>query len=494
VEWVAGETITLMANEEYYRGKPPLDEVIVQHYTSIDGMVTDFMRGELDVMLNITPEHVSTIEENHNVAVDARPGNTYTYIGWNLEHPFLNDRDIRRALSMAINTEKILDDIFNGMGTVSLGPLPPSSWGYDDSVSPLSYDVPEAQRILREKGFVDRNRNAVIERDGQEFVVTILTNQENPERVRILELVADDLRRIGVRVNAQYLRTSAFLGAVLNKEFDGFVMGWSVDEKIDPAIYWNSEETKGIFNFVSYRNQTVDSLMEVGVAMINRKKAKEIWSEFQRTVYNDQPYTFLIVADDISAYYKRVKGVQDNLSLTNAYTYYIPEAERRVAVAALSTTTIDTTSVESPPLDRRPTLAETLTGTPAPVVAPEQLLEAAARKETTTVVQDSVAVEPPIVSAPPPKPSVITRASPVSQIAPKYPESARTVGATGRVVVRVVVGTDGKVRTASIANSFGNPACEAAALAAAQQWEFTPATKDGVPFEQQLAIPFDFKP
>lgn len=494
VEWVPGITITLMANEEYYRGKPPLDEVIIQHYDNVDVMVTDFMTGDLDVMLNITPQHVATIEENDNIAVDAHPGNTYTYIGWNLEHPFLNDRDIRRALSMAINTEKILDDIFSGMGTVSLGPLPPSSWGYDGSVSPLSYDVSEAQRILREKGFLDRNRNAVIERDGQEFVLTILTNQENPERVRILELVADDLRRIGVRVNAQYLTTEVFLRSVLNKEFDGFVMGWSIDEKIDPAIYWNSEETKGIFNFVSYSSGIVDSLMDVGVAMINRKKAKEIWSEFQRTVYNDQPYTFLIVADDISAYYKRVKGVQYNLSLTSAYTYYIPEAERRVTVAALSTTTIDTTSGGRPPLDRMPPPAESLAEKPPQVVAPEKLLEAAVRKETTTVVQDTAVTEPPIISAPPPKPSVITRASPVNQVAPKYPESARPIGATGRVVVRVVVGTDGKVRTASIVKSFGNPACEAAALAAAQQWEFNPATKDGVPFEQQLAIPFDFKP
>jgi peptide/nickel transport system substrate-binding protein len=495
VEWIPGETITLLANEDYYRGKPPLDEIIIQHYDNIDDMVSDFITGDLDVVLNITPEHAGTMQANENIAVDAHPGNTYTYIGWNLEHPFLNDRDVRRAISMAIDTDKILNDIFSGMGTVSLGPLPPTSWGYDGSIPQLSYDVSEAQRILREKGFLDRNRNAVIEKDGEEFVLTILTNRESPERVRILELVAADLRRIGVRVNTQYLSTEVFIRSVLNKEFDGFVMGWSIDEKIDPAIYWSSETSKGIFNFVSYNNSKVDSLMDVGVAMVNRKKAREIWSEFQKTVYNDQPYTFLIVADDISAYYKRVKGVESSMTLTSAYTYYIPEAERRVSVAALSAPTItDTVLSERPAVERSTSAAESLEEKPPQVVTPEQLLEAAARKETTIVVQDTAAAEPAIIPAPPPKPSVITKATPVKQIAPKYPESARTVGATGRVVVRVVVGTDGKVRTASIVKSFGNPACEAAALTAAQQWEFTPATKDGVPFEQQLAVPFDFRP
>jgi peptide/nickel transport system substrate-binding protein len=495
VEWVPGEAITLLANENYYRGKPPLDEIMIQRYTDIDEMVSDFINGDLDAVLNITPEHAGAMQANDNITVDAHPGNTYTYVGWNLEHPFLNDRDIRRAMSMAINTEGILDEVFNGMGTVSLGPLPPSSWGYDNSVTQLPYDVSEAQRILREKGFLDRNRNAVIEKDGQEFVLTVITNRENPQRVRILELVADDLRRIGVRVNTQYLATDAFIRSVLSKEFDGFIMGWSIDEKVDPTIYWSSEVSKGIFNFVSYNNGTVDSLMDVGVTMVNRKKAKEIWSEFQKTVYNDQPYTFLIVADDIAAYNKRVKGVERSLTLTSAYTYYIPEGERRVSVASLSTPSVtDTTLNLSPPVERGTTAVESLSEKPPQVVAPEKLLEAAARKDTTAAGQDTTAIEPAIIPAPPPKPSVITRASPVKQIAPKYPESARPIGAEGRVVVRVVVGTDGKVRTASIVKSFGNPACEAAALDAARLWEFNPAKKDGVPFEQQLAIPFDFRP
>jgi protein TonB len=129
---------------------------------------------------------------------------------------------------------------------------------------------------------------------------------------------------------------------------------------------------------------------------------------------------------------------------------------------------------------------------PKTVLAPEKLLEAAAKKETTAVALTT----PPPVAPPvtPPKASVITRPIPKKQTSPKYPESARSLGATGRVVVRVVVGIDGKVKNAVILSSFGNPACEEAALAAAKKWEFEPATKDGVPFEQNTAIPFDFKP
>ncbi len=60
--------------------------------------------------------------------------------------------------------------------------------------------------------------------------------------------------------------------------------------------------------------------------------------------------------------------------------------------------------------------------------------------------------------------------------------------------MRVVVGMDGKVKNPTILSSFGNPACEAEALAAAKKFEFKPATKDGVPFEQKISIPFTFRP
>jgi protein TonB len=127
----------------------------------------------------------------------------------------------------------------------------------------------------------------------------------------------------------------------------------------------------------------------------------------------------------------------------------------------------------------------------------KKLLEAAVKKETTTVATappDSATVAPAVVPVEPPKPSIVTRPTVTKRVQPTYPEAAKAVGATGTIVIRVVVGTDGKVKSANILSSFGNPACEAAALAAAKNFEFNPATKDGVPFEQKISIPFTFKP
>ncbi len=490
-DWLPNAGLTLIANENYYRGRPPLDEIVIKYYNNVEIMIADFEQGNIDIAFNLTPADAKKFSNNKNINIISKPGNSYIYIGWNLENEFLRDKEIRKALTMAINRVQILNDVLLGMGQISLGPLPQSSWGFNENISPIEFNLAKAKDILLNKGFEDRNRNKILDKNGKDITLTIITNVENPERVKILNFVANYLSQLGIKVNAQTMDVSSFILALINRKYDGFIMGWSVGDKIDPTLYWHSDPNRGKFNFVNYRNTAVDSLIELGTIMLDRRKAKEIWGEFQKKVYEDQPYTFLVVPNEISANYKRVKGTDEGITLASSYTYWIPEAERRITIAAqitppsTSTPTPTTPVTPATPTSTPPKKEET--PKPIPTVSPEKILEAAATSKETTVV----APPPPTT---PPKPSVITRPEPIKRVLPKYPDAARVIGATGKVVVKVIVGTDGKVKSATIFSSFGNPACEDAAIAAAKQWEFKPATKDGEPFEQTIQIPFDFKP
>ncbi len=493
-EWIPGSGLILTANDEYYRGRPPLDEIIIKYYNNMETMITDFEQGNLDFVLNLTPSDAKRLSKNQNFNVSSKPGNSYIYIGWNLTNEFLKDKEIRRALTMAINRNQILNDIFLGMGKIALGPLPHSSWAFNENVTPIEYNVDKAKAILAAKGYEDRNRNKILDKNGKDVTLTIIANIENPERTQILSYIADHLGQIGIKVNAQTMDVNSFISALLSRRYDGYIMGWNVSDKIDPTLYWHSDPGRGKFNFVGYRNHIVDSLIEIGTVMLNRKQAKDIWGEFQRIVYEDQPYTFLIVPNEIAANHKRIKGTDEGLQLASAYTYWIPEAERKVTVAAVITPPVPTPTTTTP-ATTTPTVTkkeepkvETATPKPPVSVTPEKLIEAAAAQETTIA-----AVTPPPPTTPP-RPSVITRPVPIKQVTPKYPEVAKAIGATGKIIVKVLVGTDGKVKSASIYSTFGNPACEDAAISAAKQWEFKPATKDGEPFEQSIQIPFDFKP
>jgi peptide/nickel transport system substrate-binding protein len=491
-EWVPGSGIVLVANDNYYRGRPPLDEIYIRQYRDIDEMVDDFSNGALEMILGITPGIAESLRGNENISVYTQASNSYLYVGWNLVHPFLADKQVRRALAMAIDRQRILREVYGGMGEISVGPLPPVSWAYSANIEPVPYDADGASSLLRDLGFADYNRNGIIDRDRRDFTIRIITNSENPDRIAILRYVSDDLQRIGIRVVRQTVDAGDFVVALMNGEFDGFIMGWRVGEKIDPTLYWHS---KGRYNLVSYNNAQVDSLIDVGVSMLDRKRAKLVWNEFQRIVYEEQPYAFLVVPDNIAAAHKRVRGLEGEVNVAEATDYWIPEAERRVSLVAVAPV-IETSARGTSGVIAQPSAIGT-TGTgeeePPVVTAPERLLEAAAQSDTAAV--DTVS-ESVITALPPepPKPSVITRAEPVRRIQPKYPTAALEFEATGTIVVRVLVGVDGLVKEALVLKSFGNPACEQAALDAARQWEFEPATKDGAPFEQRVSIPFTFAP
>jgi peptide/nickel transport system substrate-binding protein len=489
-EWVPGTGMVLAVNEQFYFDTPPLERIQLKNYASVELMLNDFAHGDLDALLDITPAAAQALTDNENVSVLSQPGNTYLYVAWNLENPFLKEKETRKALAKAINRRRILDDVYRGMGEISSGPLTPSSWGYDPEVAPIDYDPGRAREMLTEQGFRDSNRNRYIDRGGREFRLRLVTNLENADRAAILQYVADDLREIGVRVMTETLPTDDFINALVEGGFDGFIMGWSVGDKIDPAVFWSSQ---GRYNFISYSNEKVDSLIDMGVSMLNRKKAQQVWNEFQRIIYDDQPYAFLVVPNRIAAAYKRIRGIDHEIKLANVQRYWIPEAERRVSVAAVLPDNLIQGRTETPQASITSSEpANEVVEEPPAVTTPETILEAAAQSDTSAVDTSEaiVAALPPA----PPKPSIISRAAPVKRVQPEYPSAAAAFEAAGTIVVRVLVGAGGMVQEARVIKSFGNPACEQAALDAAWQWEFNPATKDGVPFEQRVSIPFTFTP
>jgi TonB family protein len=489
-EWVPGRGLVLTINEQYNFDTPPLEKIQLKNYADAERMLGDFAKGDLDAILDIAPADAQVLSNNENVSVLSQPGNTYLYVAWNLKNSFLKERMVREALAMAINRRRILDEVYQGMGEISSGPLTPSSWGYNTDVMPIEHNLERARGILREQGFRDSNRNRFIDKDGDEFSLRLVTNRENPDRAAILRYVAEDLRELGIRVITETLPTDGFINALVQGRFDGFVMGWSVGEKIDPAVFWSSQ---GRYNFISYSNEVVDSLIEAGVSMLDRNKARNIWNVFQQIVHEDQPYAFLVVPNRIAAAYKRVRGVDHEVRLANAHHYWIPEAERRVSVAAVIPENLEQDRSETVQSSAtRSDEASPVAEEPPPVIAPEIILEAAAQSDTAAVdTSEAIAANLPPV---PPKPSIISRADPVKRVQPEYPSAAAAFEAAGTIVVRVLVGEDGKVQEARVIKSFGNPACEQAALNAARQWEFNPATKDGMPFEQRVSIPFTFTP
>jgi len=152
----------------------------------------------------------------------------------------------------------------------------------------------------------------VLDKDGKKFEFTIVTNQGNNQRKKAGEIIQRRLKEVGISVKLRVLEWASFIKEFINKRnFDATILGWSISPDPDQYDIWHSSKTKEAeFNFISYKNEEVDRLLEEGRRNFDREIRKKAYFRLQEILAEDQPYCFLYVAEALPVVNARVKGIE----------------------------------------------------------------------------------------------------------------------------------------------------------------------------------------
>ena len=314
-EWTTGQRVVLEANPDYFEGKPKVEQYIYRIIPDNATMFLELKAGGLDFMGLSPVQYQRQTQDRFFTTYYQKfryPVFAYTYLGYNLKDSRFADVRVRRALAMAINRQSVIDGVQLGLGRIATGPFPPESWAYDPDVKPLPYDPQQAKALLADAGWRDTNGDSLLDKDGQPFSFTIITNQGNDERKKTAEIVQRDLNALGIRVEIRIVEWQAFLHQFIDeRKFEAIILGWSLSR--DPDIYdiWHSSKTaKSEFNFISYANPRVDQLLIEGRQSCDQAKRQAIYRELHRIMNEEQPYTFLYYPDALPILHQRFKGVK----------------------------------------------------------------------------------------------------------------------------------------------------------------------------------------
>jgi peptide/nickel transport system substrate-binding protein len=330
-EWIAGQKIMLDANNEYFEGRPNIDQFIYRIIPDSSTMFQELLSGGVD-MMGLSPLQYLRKSETRRIKENYRkfryPANAYTYMGYNLTNPLFKDIRIRQALSYAINRQSIIDGIILGLGKPCTGPFSYVSWAYNPRAKSYEYDPERARRMLAEAGWKDRNSDGVLEKNAKPFRFTIMTNQGNNERIRTAEIIQQNLKAVGIDVNIRVMEWQAFLEQIDKRSFDAIILGWSMGR--DPDLYdiWHSSKTKkGEYNFIGYKNAEVDRLLIEGRRTFDIEKRKKIYYRIHEILAEEQPYAFLYVPDATPIVHKRFKGIEPAPLgiMYNFIKWYVPK-------------------------------------------------------------------------------------------------------------------------------------------------------------------------
>ncbi|MCK5289191.1 MAG: peptide-binding protein, partial [Candidatus Omnitrophica bacterium] len=253
-KWVAGQEVVLTSNHNYFDGRPYLDRYI---YRIIPDSATRFMElkaGGVDQMGLSALQYrkqTTTSYFKENFQKFKYPTFNYTYMGFNLKHPWFKDRMVRQAIGYAIDKKEIIKGVLFGLGNPATGPYVPNTWPYNPDVKKYNYNPEKAKSLLEEAGWKDTNGDGFLDKEGKLFEFTILTNMGNSYRIKTASIIQWRLKKIGIKVNIRILEWSSFINEFIDKKrFEVVLLGWSIGLDPDQYDIWHSSKTKEKeFNF-----------------------------------------------------------------------------------------------------------------------------------------------------------------------------------------------------------------------------------------------------
>lgn len=308
-QWSPGQDIVLVRNENHWGPRSPLDKFRFKVVNDDLARLVAYTNGEGDQTLPTSPQFVSKTKEpdwdknNQSLSwINMRSG--YSFIAWNQgprngkPTPF-GDKRVRQGLTLCLDREQMIRDIWEGVGVVAKGSVNPESPASDPKLKPWPFDPVKGKALLAEAGWKDRNGDGILENEkGEPFRIEFTRASGGEIYERISNFLKSSYSKVGIQVDTKVVDWSIMQEITKSRDYDALMMGWSATApESDPRQIFHSESIKeGGDNFVQWRSAKADQLIDKIRLTLEYDARMQIWHEFEATLHDEQPYTFIRVA------------------------------------------------------------------------------------------------------------------------------------------------------------------------------------------------------
>ncbi|MGL4252796.1 MAG: glutathione ABC transporter substrate-binding protein [Fusobacteriaceae bacterium] len=294
--WQAGDSITLKANPDYYKGASPIPTVVFRNIPEGTNRTIGLETQEIDIAYDIEPMDKKRVADDQDLTLIEEPSLSMAYLGFNTNKKPFDDKRVRQAIAYGIDVQPIIDTVYQGAGTPANSPIGPLVFGYSKDAKGYPHDMAKAKELMKESGH----------ENGFDF--KIWTN-DSPARRDIATIVQDQLKPLGVNVAIETLEWGAYLDGTARGDHDMFILGWvSVTGDADYGLYalFHSSAKGGAGNRSFYSNPEVDALLDQARGSTDNNERVGLYDKAQKMIQEDLPIITL-------AYTTQNVGVQKNV-------------------------------------------------------------------------------------------------------------------------------------------------------------------------------------
>jgi len=321
--------VVLKSFDNYYAKKPFIPQVVFRYFSSSAAALDAYEQGEVLGISRITKDvlNEALAQPNLSVYTSRLPQISMVLLNLNnLEFPFLQEPNVRRALLLGLNRQRMISSLLQGQAIVADGPIFPGSWAYYDGIEHLEYDPEGAVALLKSDGYViPADGGAVRAKEGRSLTFTML-HPDDELHTQLAQTIQANWAQIGVQVNLQpvpydrmvfdYLGPRTYQAALVD-------MNLARTPDPDPYPFWHQAEATGGQNYSQWDNRTASEYLEQ--ARVNTKTSvrTRLYRNFQVIFAKELPslplyypvYSFGVDAQVLGVQVAPLSDISDRLSL-----------------------------------------------------------------------------------------------------------------------------------------------------------------------------------
>ena len=319
-QYDTNQQIILQINDSYWGGTPDIEQVNIISMDQ-DTAYSNAVSGQLDVVMvgstyinetidSMTLHKLETMDVRNvslptlteQVMKDSQ-GNEY-----NVGNNVTSDIAVRKALSIGINRQEIIDNAFNGEGKPAVNFTDNLPWASTDDYEDNQVD--EAKKTLEDAGWTDADGDGIREKGDLKCSFDLIAPGNDEDRYKLATALAENAKNLGIEIN---VRNESWDVAVVEENTTPIVWGWG---QFSPTVIYSTYDSEMFLeaqyaNVTGYTNADCDAAIEKAFAASNQADANAAWKEAQAIGDSEYPYLYLVNIEH--SYF-----VKDNLDISEA--------------------------------------------------------------------------------------------------------------------------------------------------------------------------------
>lgn len=308
---------TLSSNHNYHLSRPYIEELTLKFYQDFETAAAALQNKNVDGLMYLPKSYKEEIK-NRSVVFKNLQSPQYTALFFNpQQNGLLNDVKFRRALALAIDKNKILQDALNNDGQIIQGPILPDSLGYDANVKDVDYDLEAAKKELEALGWTLKEGSNIRQKSEQELTLK-LTTIEQEENIKAANIIKDAWENLGIRVELNVVAKSKVRQDVIEpRNYQVLLYGQIINVNAGPYPFWHSSQiTAPGLNLSILNNSEIDKTLEKLRNSNNDLEKADLLNTFEKKLLEQHLAIFLYNPTYTYPVAKKLKGI-DGLKFIN---------------------------------------------------------------------------------------------------------------------------------------------------------------------------------